>query len=72
MLSDSEIEDDLDDDLGIKIDFGKEEEKANLSFGELLGMWTNATDTTDIIIPEIFTDSDSDSDSGSESGSDTL
>jgi hypothetical protein len=73
LVSDSEIDDDgLDEELVIGIDFEKEEEKAEVPLGELLGMWTNATDTGHMIIPEVVNDTLSDSDSDSESGSDSL
>jgi len=58
LISHSDIEDEPED-LGIEIDFDKEDENAELSFGELLGKFTNATDTVHDILS-----SDDDSSSG--------
>lgn len=44
ILSDSDIECE-DADIELAVDFDKEEEMAKLSFGELLGKFTNALDT---------------------------
>jgi hypothetical protein len=57
LISDSDIEDEAED-LGIEIDFDKEEEKAELSLGELLGKCTNATD---ILGDTLCSDDESDS-----------
>ena len=62
MVSDSEIEDE-EDDLGIEIDYEKEQEKADLGIGELLQKWTNATDTEGGLLGALCADIDSDSDS---------
>jgi hypothetical protein len=62
MVSDSEIEDE-EDDLGIEIDYEKEQEKADLGIGELLQKWTNATDTEGGLLAALYADTDSDSDS---------
>lgn len=63
--SDSEIEDDPEAELGIEIDFQKEEEKAKIPLRELLGKWTNATDTGDQYIPDTITGGGEESDSDS-------
>jgi hypothetical protein len=60
LVSDSEIDDEVED-LGIEIDFDKEEEKAELSLSDLLGKWTNATD----IVENILDFESDESDSGS-------
>jgi hypothetical protein len=49
MVSDSDMED-TDDDFGFEINFKREAEKAKLSLSELLGRFTNATDTVTEII----------------------
>lgn len=65
LASDSDIEDEPED-LGLEIDFEKEEENAKLNLGDLLAKFTNATDT----VHDVFSDDDSsDDDSSSGSGS---
>jgi len=66
LVSDSDIEDEAED-LGLEIDFEKEEENSKLSVGELLAKFTNATDT----VHDVFSDDEdsSDDDSTSSSGS---
>jgi hypothetical protein len=64
LASDSDIEDEPED-LGLEIDFEKEEENAQLDLGELLAKLTNATDTVHDVLP---LDCDL-SDDGSSSGS---
>jgi hypothetical protein len=70
LVSDSEIDDDgLDEELQTGIDFEKEEEMAEVPLGELLKMWTNATDTGHKIIPRLFkaaSDDESDGESDDE------
>lgn len=68
LVSDSEIDDDgLDEELQIGIDFEKEEERTKVPLGELLGMWTNATDTGHKILPMVVEAALAESDSDSES-----
>jgi hypothetical protein len=64
LFSDSTIEDEPED-LGIDIDFGKEEENAELSLSELLKRWTNATDTLGHALCSECDWDDKSSDSGS-------
>jgi hypothetical protein len=61
LLSDSDIEDEPED-LGLEIDFDKEDVNAKLSLGELLGKFTNATDT----VHDVFTDDEDSSDDDSD------
>lgn len=67
VLSDSDIECE-EADVELAINFEKEEEMAKLSFGELLGKFTNALDT----IGGEDLDSDADSDASSSSSGRSL
>jgi len=64
LASDSDIEDEPED-LGLEIDFDKEDENAKLNLGELLGKLTNATDT----VHDVFSDSEDSSDDDSDTSS---
>jgi hypothetical protein len=64
LASDSDIEDEPED-LGLEIDFEKEEENAKLNLGDLLAKLTNATDT----VHDVFSDDDDSSDDDSSSSS---
>jgi hypothetical protein len=64
LASDSDIEDGPED-LGLEIDFDKEDENARLNLGELLGRLTNATDTVHNVFPDDEDSSDDDSDTSS-------
>jgi len=64
LTSDSDIEDEPED-LGLEIDFDKEEENAKLNLGELLGKLTNATDT----VHDVFSDDEDSSDDDSDASS---
>jgi hypothetical protein len=67
LVSDSDIEDEPED-LGLEIDFDKEEETSKLNVGELLAKFTNATDT----VHDVFSDDDDSSDDDSSDGSSSL
>jgi hypothetical protein len=64
LASDSDIEDEPED-LGIEIDFDKEDENVRLNLGELLGKLTNATDT----VHDVFSDDEDSSDDDSDASS---
>jgi hypothetical protein len=64
LASDSDIEGEPED-LGLEIDFDKEDENAKLNLGELLGKLTNATDT----VHDVFSDSEDSSDDDSDTSS---
>jgi hypothetical protein len=57
LATDSDIEDEPED-LGLEIDFDKEDEIAKLNLGELLAKFTNATDT----VHDVFSDNEDSSD----------
>lgn len=67
LASDSDIEDEPED-LGIEIDFDKEDENAKLGLGELLGKFTNATDT----VHDVFSDDEDSSDDDDSDASSSL
>jgi hypothetical protein len=66
LVSDPDIADEPED-LGLEIDFEKEEENAKLNLGELLAKFTNATDT----VHDAFSD-DEDSSGDDSDGSTSL
>jgi len=68
LATDSDIEDEPED-LGLEIDFDKEDENAKLNLGELLAKFTNATDTVHDVFSDNDDSSDDDDDSSSGSGS---
>jgi hypothetical protein len=63
LAEDSDIEDEPED-LGLEIDFDKEDENAKLNLGDLLAKFTNATDT----VHDFFSDDEDSSDDDSGSG----